>query len=79
MSAFQERFAQNDDAIARRYDYDEVTVLVADFGADRDGSVDLVGETAIVVVGDEEYEFEVPEGVARASMTNGVVTIEVKR
>ena len=57
--------------VGRRYDYDGRTVLVADFGADAEGSVDLVG--------DEQYEFEVPAGVsARASVNNGVLTIEVE-
>ena len=66
--------------VGRRYDYDGRTVLVADFGASAEGSVDLVGDTAIVVVGDDQYEFEVPAGVsARASVNNGVLTIEVER
>jgi hypothetical protein len=65
--------------VGRRYDYDGRTVLVADFGASAEGSVDLVGDTAIVVVGDDQYEFEVPAGVsARASVNNGVLTIEVE-
>jgi hypothetical protein len=66
--------------VGRRIDYDGRTVLVADFGASAEGSVDLVGDTAIVVVGDDQYEFEVPAGVsARASVNNGVLTIEVER
>ncbi len=66
--------------VGRRYEYDDRAVLVADFGAGAEGSVDLVGDTAIVVVGDDQYEFEVPTGVsARASVNNGVLTIEVER
>lgn len=79
MTAFQERFARREDAIARQYDYEDRTVFVADLGPGRDGSIDLLEGTAIVVVGDEQYEFDVPEGEARASMSNGVVTVEVKR
>ena len=52
-------------------------MVVADFGG-VDGSVDVVDETAIVVVGDEHYEFEVPTGASRAVMNNGVVTIELE-
>jgi hypothetical protein len=64
----------------RRFEYDGRSVLVADFGADAEGSVDLVGDTAIVVVGDDQYEFELPAGVtARASMNNGVLTVEVEQ
>lgn len=79
MDAFQERFARRDDAVARRYEFDDQVVFVADFGAARDGTLDVVGDTAIVVVGDEQYEFELPEGAAHTSMNNGVVTVEVDR
>ncbi|WP_255195741.1 DUF7127 family protein [Halorarius litoreus] len=79
MTAFQERFARREDAIARQYEYEDRVVLVADLGPGRNGSIDLLDGTAIVVVGDDEYEFDLPEGEARASMSNGVVTVEVKR
>lgn len=79
MDAFQERFARRDDAVARRYEFDDQAVFVADFGAATDGTLDVVGDTAIVVVEDEQYEFELPEGAARTSMNNGVVTVEVDR
>jgi hypothetical protein len=77
MSAFQERFARRGDTLARRFDYDDLVVFVADLGPGRDGSVDVVGETAIVVVDDEQYEFDLPAGEARGSIVNGVVTVEV--
>jgi hypothetical protein len=77
MSTFQERFARGGDTLARRFDYDDLVVFVADLGPGRDGSVDVVGETAIVVVDDEQYEFELPAGEARGSIVNGVVTVEV--
>jgi hypothetical protein len=60
---------------ARRFDYEDGTVLAADFGA-VDATVDVVGTTAIVVVGDEQYEFEISEG-AEAAINNGVLTVEV--
>jgi hypothetical protein len=75
----EQRFVDGEYA-GRRYEYDGRWGLVADFGAAAEGSVDLVGETAIVVVGDDQYEFEVPAGAtARASMNNGVLTVEVER
>jgi hypothetical protein len=75
----EQRFV-DEDVVGRQYEYDGRTTLVADFGASVDGSVDLVGDTAIVVVGDDQYEFEVPAGVVvRASMNNGVLTVEVER
>jgi len=67
---------QGDDVV-RRYDYEDESVIVADFGY-VDGSVDLLADTAIVVAEDEQYEFEVPEGASRAFMTNGIVTVEVE-
>lgn len=79
MSAFQERFARRDDTVARRYDYDDQVVFVADLGPGKEGTVDVLEGTAIVVVGDEQYEFEIPVGQARASMANGVVTVEVSQ
>ena len=62
------------DGVVRQYEYERESVVVADFGG-VDGSVDVVDGTAIVVVEDNQYEFEVPEG-AKAFIRNGVVTIE---
>jgi len=79
-------FAERLDAPARRFDYDDETVLVADLGAGSDEgvSVDVADETVLVVVedGDEplQHEFDVPDGsVAKALINNGVVTVEVER
>jgi hypothetical protein len=66
------------DGLVRRYEYDDSAVLVADFGP-VDGAVDVVDGTAMVVVDDDQYEFEVGEDVDRAIMNNGVVTIETER
>ncbi len=63
----------------RRYEYDDAVVLVADMGPGVEGSVDVVDETALVVTGDEQFEFPVPAGDAAASISNGVVTVEVDR
>ncbi|MCG1003620.1 MULTISPECIES: hypothetical protein [Halobacterium] len=72
-------------APARRFDYGDETVLVADLGPGEDDgvSVDVVDDTVLVVVdGDEpaQHEFDVPEGaVAKALINNGVVTVEVQQ
>jgi len=66
------------DGLVRRYEYDDSAVLVADFGP-VDGAVDVVDGTAMVVVDDDQYEFEIGEDVDRAIMNNGVVTIETER
>ena len=65
------------DAPVRRYDYDDRTVVVADFGPDADPSVDVVDGTAIVVIGEHQREFDVPAGAVQAINRNGIVTIEV--
>lgn len=75
----KQRFVDGDLA-GRRYEYDGRSGLVADFGPGAEGWVDLVGDTAIVVVGDDQHEFEIPAGVTtRASMNNGVLTVEVEQ
>lgn len=65
------------DGPIRHYEYADSDVIVADFGA-VDGSVDVVDETAIVVVDNEQYEFSVPAGTASAVMNNGIVSVEVE-
>lgn len=71
------------DAPARRYDYGDETVLVADLGVSDDtATVDVVDKTVILVLqtGDEpiQHEFDAPEGSAeKAFINNGVVTVEV--
>lgn len=63
--------------IVRRYEYEDGSVLVADLGF-VDGSVDVLDDVAIVVADDEQYELTLPGPVSRASMNNGVVTIELQ-
>ncbi len=77
-------FTEQLDAPARRFDYGDETVLVADLGIGDDVSVDVVDDTVVVVVENDgepvQHEFDVPEGsVAKALINNGVVTVEVER
>ncbi|CQH58746.1 uncharacterized protein HHUB_2817 [Halobacterium hubeiense] len=78
-------FTEQLDAPARRFDYGDETVLVADLGVSDDAvTIDVVDETVILVVeADDEtrqHEFDVPAGtVAKALINNGVVTVEVER
>jgi hypothetical protein len=67
-----------EDGITRSYEYDNHTVFAADFGTGEDPSVDVVGETVMIVTEDGyQREFEIPAGKVRAFNRNGVVTIEV--
>jgi hypothetical protein len=74
--------ADRDDVFARRYDYGDEEVLVADLGVTGDASADVLDDVAIVVFEDEEdtrqIELELPEGEAEAFITNGVLSIEVR-
>ncbi|WP_330632009.1 hypothetical protein [Halocatena halophila] len=76
----EEQLVTDDVGGLTRYDYDDgTTVLVMDCGANAAPSIDVVESTAIVVVGGEQFEFELPDGEARAFMKNGVVGVEVDR
>ncbi|MDG5775901.1 hypothetical protein VB773_13920 [Haloarculaceae archaeon H-GB2-1] len=67
-----------DDVPVREFDYGDVVVYAADLDVAGDPSAEVVGDTVIVVVGDDQYDFELPEHEdARAFIKNGVLTIEV--
>ncbi|MFB6300799.1 MAG: hypothetical protein ABEH65_11105 [Halobacteriales archaeon] len=64
----------------RRFDYDDRTVIAADFGPAADPSIDLLDEVAIVVYGDgQQTEIDLPPGEVQAFNRNGVVTFEVRK
>jgi len=70
-----------DDALLRRYEYEDGWIVAADLGVDAENaSVDTVGDTAIVVIeGDSEpteSEFKLPGSADSIVVGNGVVTIE---
>ncbi len=75
-----EHISQQEDSIARRYDYDDGEIIVADFGM-ADVSVDVLEAVAIVVVERDgesfQTEIELSDGDAQAFINNGVLTIEV--
>jgi len=71
----RQQFAARDVEV-RRYEYDDGEMLAADFGHTESASVDVVDDTAIVVVDGEQFDIDV-EGDAQAFMKNGVLTIEV--
>lgn len=76
-----EQFTRNEGQVARRYQYDDAVVFAVDFGATApESSVDLVDETVIVVVGEDQYDFELPEAAddAHTFIKNGVLTVELE-
>lgn len=71
------------EVFARRYEYDDESVIAIDLGgAAGEVSVDVVDGTAIVVIeteeGERQEEFDLPSEEARAFIRNGVLTIEVE-
>lgn len=58
----QQHTADGEDVFARRYEYDNETVIAADLGIGGDASVDVVDGTAIVVI-------ETPEHTRQESST----------
>jgi hypothetical protein len=68
----------DEETVVRQYNYADSEVVAADFGPVEDASVDVLDETVIAVVDGEQYELAV-EDDARASVNNGVLTVEVDR
>ena len=59
----------------RKVEDDSGVEFVADFGPGTEGHVDVVGETAIIVTGDDQYELDVDED-AQVFMKQGILTIK---
>jgi hypothetical protein len=70
-SAANER---EDVTIARR-EYEDGNVVVADFGPGVGAALDVVGGTAIVVAGERQFEFEVPDEATDVTTNRGMVLI----
>jgi HSP20 family molecular chaperone IbpA len=80
----QQQHAGGDERFVRRYEYDDSVVVAVDLGVSEDDvDVDVVGETAIVVVdaGDRitESEIQLPGTDAEVATRNGVLTITVRK
>lgn len=72
------QFDEQDDVL-RRYEYDEQVLYVADIGPG-EAAVDVIGSTIMLVRGDDQAEFEVPEsGTTEATINNGVLTVTVEQ
>jgi hypothetical protein len=73
------QFDERDGDAVSRYEYDDQIVYAADIGPG-EAAVDVVDNTVMLVRGDEQAEFDVPEpGTAEATINNGVLTVEVER
>lgn len=67
---------ERDDVVITRREYDdEPNVIAIDFGPDVDASLDVLGDTAIVVAGEMQFEFEVPADASDLTVNDGMLTI----
>jgi len=58
-------------------EYEDESVIAVDFGPTGETpTVDIVDDTAIVVVGDEQFEFDVPEDASDVTVNDGILTIK---
>lgn len=72
----QLRDGHTDDAVVREVEGEDGSVIIVDFGSDAaDMSVDVVGETVIVVMDDRQFQFELPAGASGVTANNGILTI----
>lgn len=76
--------ATRDDRLARRYEYDDHTVVAIDLPYDDEQvSIDVVGTTVIVVLEDgesvQEAEFELPGPAETVDLHNGVLTVTINQ
>lgn len=73
-----EAVAGNQEAITiRKQEYDEETVIAVDFGpAAGNPSLDIVDNTAIVVLDNDQFEFEIPSGANEVFINDGILTIK---
>jgi hypothetical protein len=66
---------ERDDVSITQREYDGGQEITIDFGAGADAKVDVVGDTAIVVAGDQQYEFDVPSDASEIRTNDGVLII----
>jgi hypothetical protein len=74
-----QQFDERDGGTLSRYEYEDSVVYAADIGFDAgEAAVDIVDGTVMVVRGNEQADFEIPEsGTTEATIKNGVLTVEV--
>lgn len=80
----RQQFSNPDERFLRRYEYEDNHVVAADLGVNDDNvDVDIVGDTAIVVIETDdrltETEFELPGSNGEVDVNNGVLTITIQK
>lgn len=67
---------ERDDVTITRREYEEENVITVDFGPDVEASLDTVGETVIVIAGDNQFEFERPPEATDITTNDGMLVIK---
>jgi len=67
---------RDDDITIALREYEDENVVVVDFGPEVHPSLDVVGDVAIVVAGDDQYEFEIPSDATDIAVNDGMLLIE---
>ena len=70
---------ERDDVTITRREYDDENVIAVDFGPGVEAALDIVGDVAIVVAGDRQYEFDIPPEAADITTHDGLLLITEKR
>ena len=65
-----------DDITITNREYEDESIIAVDFGqTGTEPTVDIVGDTAIVAVGGEQFEFDVPAGASDVTVNDSILTI----
>jgi hypothetical protein len=70
---------ERDDVTITRREYDDENVIAVDFGPGVKATLDVVGDVAIVVAGDRQYEFDIPSEATDITTNDGLLLITEKR
>ena len=66
---------EQDDIVIAHREHDGESVITIDFGPAVDASLDVVGDTVIVVAGDRQFEFERPAEATEITTNDGMLII----
>lgn len=68
---------EQDEIIISRREYEGETIIAVDFGpVSGNPTVDVVGDTAIVVLNDRQLEFQIPADASEVTVNDGILTIK---
>ena len=66
---------EHEDVSITQRDVEGSNEITIDFGRGADAKLDVVGDTAIVVAGDQQYEFEIPHDASEITTNDGILII----